>query len=83
MIERYISVKENGEGYARIKACRLRDENGYKILKIEHTWVPKWGSAIPDQPTYGQTEEGYLITVETTGYIPGENHDIPNIIENL
>ena len=64
-IERFISVEENGPSGAKRKARRLRDEFGYRIIRIEHTSVPMAGStSTPCSSTWGKSEPGYLITAE-------------------
>lgn len=80
MIEHYISHEEQGEIGARKKAVYLRDEMGYKVISIEHRLVPMAGStSTPYSSTWGKTEPGYYITVNTDGYKPGEDRAIPEI----
>ena len=82
MIEHYLSHEEYGPERAIARARELRDWWGYKILKIEHTQVPMAGStSTPYSPTWGKTELGYRITVETEGYEPGDKILIPEIVE--
>jgi len=82
MIEHYISAEENGVEGAKRKAYYLRDVMGFEIKSIEHTQVPMAGStSTPESPTWGKTELGYYITVETNGCL-GEKSPIPEIIEH-
>ena len=81
MIEHYISHEKLGLKRAISKAYYLRDVMGYKVLSIEHKQVPMAGStSTPESPTWGKTELGYYITVDTDGY-SGEKPPIPKIIE--
>ena len=82
MIEHYIGVEENGAEGALKKARTLRDEMGYRILSIEHTQVPMAGSSsTPYSSTWGKTELGYYITVDTDGYA-GDKLPLPDIVES-
>ena len=82
MKERYISHEQQGTKGARRKARMLRDEMGYKILAIEHTQVPMAGStSTPHSPTWGKTELGYSIEVDTDGYSANEDRSLPSIVE--
>ena len=82
MEERYISHEQNGRKGARRKARMLRDEMGYKILAIEHTQVPMAGStSTPYSSTWGKTELGYSIKVDTAGYSAHEDRSLPEIVE--
>lgn len=82
MIDRFLSHEEYGASGAKQKAARLRDENGYKILAIEHTQVPMAGStSTPYSPTWGKTELGYRIRVDTAGYSENEDRSLPDIVE--
>ena len=85
MIELYISAEENGKRGAYTKADMLANEMGYRVLKIEHTMVSKSGStSTPYSSTWGQSEPGYLITVETNWRRePYERVEIPQIVEKI
>lgn len=81
MVERYISHEQFGKEGAKEKALMLRDEMGYKIKGIEHTQVPMSGStSTPYSSTWGKTEPGYSIIVDTEGYAEGEDTSIPEIV---
>ncbi len=81
MIEHYIGHEELGAEGATRKAHYLRDVMGYRVLSIEHKQVPMAGStSTPESPTWGKTELGYYITVDTDGY-SGEKPPIPEIVE--
>ena len=81
MIEHYISHDELGPEAATRKAYYLRDVMGYRVLSIEHKQVPMAGStSTPESPTWGKTELGYYITVDTDGY-SREKPPIPEIRE--
>ena len=81
MVERYISHEQFGKEGAEKKALMLRDEMGYKIKGIEHTQVPMSGStSTPYSSTWGKTEPGYSIIVDTEGYAEGEDTSIPEIV---
>ena len=82
MKEIYISHEQQGAKGARRKARTLRDEMGYKILAIEHTQVPMAGStSTPYSSTWGKTELGYSIKVDTAGYSAHEDRSLPEIVE--
>ena len=81
MIDHYIGHNYLGPEAAKEKARKLRDEMGYRVLSIEHKQVPMAGStSTPESPTWGKTELGYYITVDTAGYT-GEKPPIPEIRE--
>ena len=86
MIELYISPEKNGKHGAYMKADLLANEMGYRVLKIEHTMVSKaaGSTSTPYSSTWGQSEPGYLITVETNWRRePYERVEIPQIVEKL
>ncbi len=84
MIDHYISHQDFGAAGAIRKASRLIDEMKYKVISIEHTMVPMTGStSTPFSRTWGKSEPGYYITVDTNGYSEGEPRRIPEIIERL
>ena len=77
------SILWTKEGALR-KAAILTDEMKYRVISIEHTMVPMAGStSSPYASTWGKTEPGYYIKVDTDGYAPGETPKIPEIIEKL
>ena len=81
MIEHYIGHDFLGPEAAKRKAKYLRDVMGYDVLSIEHKQVPVAGSeSTPFSPSWGKTELGYYITVDTDGYV-GEKKPIPEIVE--
>lgn len=84
MIDHYVSHEMNGRAGAIRKAKILRDEMKYKVIAIEHKMVPMAGStSTPYSSTWGKSEPGYYITVDTCGYNMGETPNIPDIIERL
>ena len=85
MIELYISSEKDGKHGAYRKADMLANEMNYRVLSIEHTMVSKPGStSTPYSSTWGQSEPGYLITVETNWRRePYERVEIPQIVEKL
>lgn len=62
--EKYPSVEENGARGAERIAEMYRGKKGVLKVTVEHTQIPLWGSAEPTSSTYGQTELGYMVTVE-------------------
>ena len=84
MIDTFLSHDELGENGAYRKAQMLVSDMGYRIISIEHTMVPMAGStSSPYSSTWGKSERGYCITVDTEGYRQGEDRRIPTIRECL
>ena len=82
MIERYISHENAGPKGARRKARGLCKDMRYTIIAISHTQVPMAGStSTPHSPTWGKTELGYLIIVDTKKSPKNTDSPLPEIVE--